>query len=420
VSVGVERSVYALITGGGTGGHVYPGLALAEALVARGHPRDSIHWVGNSGKLEETAVPAAGFSIDLLPGRGLQRRLTAENVPVVLKTVQAFGRAMRIVRRHRPAVVVGVGGYASLPCLVAARLQRIPTVVHEQNAAPGLANRIAVRLGARAAVSLPGTPLPGAVLTGNPVRAAVVAVERRPSPDKPLVAVFGGSLGARRINDAAADLYDLWRSRRDLAIHHVSGPSGHDAALEARTAAQRGGDALDYRLVPYEDRMPDLYAATTVAVCRAGATTVAELAAAGVPSVLVPLPGAPGDHQTRNARALVDAGAAVLVTDAECTGARLAAELEPLLSDPARLDAMAAAAHALARPQAADDLAALVEAVSHRRWRPAYSWPLRLPGRGPFPGGSGRHRGGDTPRPPGPALLQRVGHHAGRAPREPS
>jgi UDP-N-acetylglucosamine--N-acetylmuramyl-(pentapeptide) pyrophosphoryl-undecaprenol N-acetylglucosamine transferase len=268
---------------------------------------------------------------------------------------------MRIVRRSRPAVVVGVGGYASLPCLVAARLQRIPTVIHEQNAAPGLANRIAVRLGARAAVSLPGTPLPGAVLTGNPVRAAVVAVQRRPSADRPLVAVFGGSLGARRINEATAGLYDLWRDRGEITIHHVSGPAGYDTARAVWTAARRDGDVLDYRLVPYEDKMPDLYGATTVAVCRSGATTVAELAAAGVPAVLVPLPGAPGDHQTRNAQALVDAGAAVLVPDAECAGARLAAELEPLLADPARLDAMAAAARTLARPNASDDLAALVE-----------------------------------------------------------
>jgi len=357
---------YALITGGGTGGHVYPGLALAEALVARGHPRGSIHWVGNAGKLEETAVPAAGFTIDLLPGRGLQRRLTVENLAVVVKTSRAFGRAMRIVRQRRPEVVVGVGGYASLPCLVAARLQRVPTVIHEQNAAPGLANRIAVRLGARAAVSLPGTPLPDAVVTGNPVRAAVVAVERQPSPDRPLVAVFGGSLGARRINEAAAELYGLWRARHGLVIHHVSGSAGHEAAEAAWLAARRDGDALDYRLFRYEDDMPGLYATTTIAVCRAGATTVAELAAAGVPSVLVPLPGAPGDHQTRNAEALVAAGAAVLVTDADCTGARLAAELEPLLADPARLQAMAAAARTLARPHAADDLAALVEAAATR------------------------------------------------------
>jgi UDP-N-acetylglucosamine--N-acetylmuramyl-(pentapeptide) pyrophosphoryl-undecaprenol N-acetylglucosamine transferase len=362
-----DRQIYALITGGGTGGHVYPGLALAEALVARGHARESLHWVGNAGKLEETAVPAAGLTIDLLPGRGLQRRLTLENVGVIAKTVRAYGRARGIVRRTSPDVVVGVGGYASLPCLVAARLRRIPAVVHEQNAAPGLANRIAVRLGARAAVSLPGTPLPGAVVTGNPVRAAVISVARQPTPDLPLVAIVGGSLGARRLNEAGGELYDLWRDRAGIRLHHVSGAAGHAAAEAALTANRRPGDTLGYTLLRYEDRMPELYSATSIAVCRAGATTVAELAAAGVPSVLVPLPGAPGDHQTRNAQALVDAGAAVLVPDAECTGARLAAELEPLLADPARLEAMAAAARTLARPQAADDLAQLVEATAARK-----------------------------------------------------
>jgi len=367
VSPTAEPPVYALVTGGGTGGHVYPGLALAEALVARGHPRESVHWVGSAGKLEETAVPAAGFTIDVLPGRGLQRRLTVENIPVLFKSARAFGQAVRIVGRTKPAVVVGVGGYASLPCLVAARLRRVPAVVHEQNAAPGLANQIAVRLGARAAVSLPGTPLRGAVVTGNPVRAAVIAVERSPSADRPLVAVFGGSLGARRLNEAAAELYDLWRGRADVTLHHVSGAVGHAAAEAALAANRRAGDALGYRLLRYEDRMPELYAATSIAVCRAGATTVAELAAAGVPSLLVPLPGAPGDHQTRNAEALVAAGAAVLVPDAECTGARLAAELEPLLADPARLEAMAAAARTLARPGAADDLAGLVEATAAGR-----------------------------------------------------
>jgi UDP-N-acetylglucosamine--N-acetylmuramyl-(pentapeptide) pyrophosphoryl-undecaprenol N-acetylglucosamine transferase len=358
---------YALITGGGTGGHVYPGLALAEALVVRGHARESLHWVGNAGKLEETAVPAAGITIDLLPGRGLQRRLTPANVSVVAKTVRAYGMARRIVRRTRPDVVVGVGGYASLPCLVAARLRRIPAVVHEQNAAPGLANRIAVRLGARAAVSLPGTPLKGAVMTGNPVRAAVVKVERRPSSTRPLVAIFGGSLGARRLNEAAAELYDQWRGRGEMSIYHVSGTAGHAAAEAAYAAAYREGDAVQYKLIRYEDRMPELYAVASIAVCRAGATTVAELAAAGVPSVLVPLPGAPGDHQTRNAEALVAAGAAVLIPDNECTGARLAAELEPLLADPVRLKAMGAAARELARPHAADDLANLVEAAVARK-----------------------------------------------------
>jgi len=190
-----------------------------------------------------------------------------------------------------------------------------------------------------------------------------------PSSDRPLVAVFGGSLGARRLNEAAAGLYDRWRGRSDVSIRHVSGPAGYEATAAAVAALRRDGDALGYSLVPYEDRMPDLYTVAAIAVCRAGATTVAELAAAGVPSVLVPLPGAPGDHQTRNAEALVAAGAAVLLPDAECTGAHLAAELEPLLADPVRLESMGQAARSLARPHAADDLADLVEAVANHRGR---------------------------------------------------
>ncbi|HEY3240051.1 MAG TPA: undecaprenyldiphospho-muramoylpentapeptide beta-N-acetylglucosaminyltransferase [Acidimicrobiia bacterium] len=352
---------FALVTGGGTGGHVYPGLALAEALVARGHDRSSIHWVGSARGLEATAVPAAGFTVDLLPGRGLQRRFTAENVSVAGQTVAAVARATRLVRRRRPKVVVGVGGYASLPCILAARALRIPVVVHEQNAAPGLANRIAVRLGARAAVSLPGTPLAGAVVTGNPVRAAVAGVVRNPASSPLLVVIFGGSLGARRLNQAALGLYDLWRSRDDVAVHHVSGSAGYEDTAAALDSLRRPDDRLAYRLVRYEDDMPSLYATATLMVCRAGATTVAELAAAGVPSVLVPLPGAPGDHQTHNALALVEAGAGVLVPDAECDGARLAAELAPLLADPARLQTMGKAAAGVGRPDAADRLADLVE-----------------------------------------------------------
>jgi UDP-N-acetylglucosamine--N-acetylmuramyl-(pentapeptide) pyrophosphoryl-undecaprenol N-acetylglucosamine transferase len=365
-----RRRVYALITGGGTGGHVYPGLALAEALVARGHDRASIHWVGSARGVEASVVPGAGFSVDLLPGRGLQRRLTLENLGVVAGNAAALRRARRLVRSLRPRVVVGVGGYASLPCLVAARLQGVPTVVHEQNAAPGLANRTAVRLGAQAAISLPGTPLPGAVLTGNPIRAAVAQVVRRPSLERPLVAVVGGSLGARRLNEAALGLYDRWRSRLDVAIHHVTGPAGHDGSVEALARLRRPGDRLDYRMVAYERDMPALYAGASLLVCRAGATTVAELAAAGVPSVLVPLPGAPGDHQTRNAESLVAAGAGVRLPDAECDGDRLDKEVSVLLDDPERLEAMGAAARALARPDAADRLADLVEQAASgvREW----------------------------------------------------
>jgi undecaprenyldiphospho-muramoylpentapeptide beta-N-acetylglucosaminyltransferase len=370
----MQGDTFAFVTGGGTGGHVYPALAVADALVARGHPRPSIRFVGARRGIEATAVPAAGYIVELLPGRGLQRsirpRAIVANVGAVVGLLLAFVGALRLIGRHRPGVVLGVGGYASFPCLVAARLRRVPAVVHEQNAAPGLANRWAVRLGARAAVSLPGTPLPGAEVTGNPVRSAVLAVRRAPESAPPLVALVGGSLGAGRLNDAALGLYDLWRGRGDVAIRHVAGPRGYDGCMERLRRQRLAADVLRYDLVRYEDDMPGLYARAAVLVGRAGAVTCAEVAVTGTPAVLVPLPNAPGDHQTRNAEALVDAGAAILVPDAELDGARLAWELDALLAPPtdggpARLDEMSRAARTVGRPDAADRVADLVEEAAH-------------------------------------------------------
>jgi undecaprenyldiphospho-muramoylpentapeptide beta-N-acetylglucosaminyltransferase len=364
--------VYALVTGGGTGGHVYPALAVGEELVGRGHDRAAVRFVGSRRGLEATAVPAAGFGIDLLPGRGLQRTLrpTAirDNLGALCAAVRAFATAFRLVGRLRPRVVLGVGGYASLPCLVAARLHRVPAVVHEQNRAPGLANRVGVRLGARPAISIPGTPLPGAVLTGNPVRAVVAAVHRAPVVP-PLVAVVGGSLGARRLNDATLGLYERWRDRTDVALRHVTGTRNEADCVARLAALRRPEDRLVYELVAYEDAMEGLYERVGVLVCRAGAVTVAELAATGTPAVLVPLPGAPGDHQTRNAESLVEVGAAVLVPDSELDAARLDAELTALLADPGRLATMGAAARGQGRPDAAARVADLVEAAARGRRR---------------------------------------------------
>ena len=368
VSERVRTDVFAVVTGGGTGGHVYPALAVAEALVARGHDPAAIRFVGARRGLETTAVPAAGFHLDVLPGRGLRRSLSAEalwaNAGALAGMTRAFPAAWRLLRRDRPRVVLGVGGYASLPCLVGARAARIPTVVHEQNAAPGAVNRLAVRLGARPAASLPGTALPGAVLTGNPVRRAVAEVVRRPDPAHPVVLVFGGSLGARTVNDAALGLYDAWRDRTDVSVVHIAGRRDYAACADALDGRRRPDDRLAYELVEYEEHLERRYAVATVALCRAGAVTVAELTVTGLPAVLVPLPGAPHDHQTRNAEALDDAGAARVVPDAEAAAPRVAAELDALLSAPARLDAMSAAAHALGRPDAADRVAALVEELA--------------------------------------------------------
>jgi UDP-N-acetylglucosamine--N-acetylmuramyl-(pentapeptide) pyrophosphoryl-undecaprenol N-acetylglucosamine transferase len=363
--------VFALIAGGGTGGHVYPALALADTLVARGHSRESIRFLGARRGLEARAVPDAGYVIDLLGARGFQRGVSVQhlfdNVRMVFAMVRAMFDALQIVRRLHPQVVAGVGGYASLPGVLAARVLRIPIVIHEQNAVPGLANRVATRLGARVAVSLPGTNLRGAVVTGNPVRASVATVAREVGSDRATLGVVGGSLGSPRLNDAVLDLYDRWRARGDVAVRHIAGPRHHDAVEHRLERLRRPQDALVFDLVAYEDHMESFYGHTALAVCRAGAVTVSELAAAGVPSVLVPWPGAADDHQTGNARAMEAAGAAVLLPDAQCDGARLDAVAGELLADPDRLTMMSKAARSVARPDAADRLADLVEEAARAR-----------------------------------------------------
>jgi UDP-N-acetylglucosamine--N-acetylmuramyl-(pentapeptide) pyrophosphoryl-undecaprenol N-acetylglucosamine transferase len=360
---------WAVIAGGGTGGHVTPAIAIGRALVERGHDPSTIHFVGSRRGIEARLVPAAGFSVTLLPGRGIQRRLTVENVGAVVGLVRALLSAMWLVARRRPHVVVSVGGYASAPCSIAAVAFRVPLVLAEQNAHPGAAHRLVARFARACAVTFDKTPLPNAVVTGNPVRGEILAIDRSPSarddarraldlpPDRAVVLAFGGSLGARRINTAVAGLADAWASRSDVAIRHVVG--SRDWAEVSRTAPPSGD--LVYQRVEFEDRMDLALTAADVAVCRAGASTIAELTVAGVPAIYVPFPAATGDHQTANARAVADAGGGVLVPDADLTAERLAEELDGLVGDADRLAAMSTAARALGRPDAADRVAALVE-----------------------------------------------------------
>lgn len=370
-----NASTYAVVAGGGTAGHVSPGLAIAEEIVRRGAPRESVHYVGSDRGVEARLVPDAGFPLTLLPGRGIQRRLTFDNLGAILGLVRAFFRAVVLVRRLRPAVVIGMGGYASVPCVLAAVVWRVPIVVAEQNAVPGAANRLAARFAKAVAASFPDTELPRATWTGNPVRPEVLAVDAAAqradarvdlgvAPDRVMVTVFGGSLGARRINDAVFASLESLRGRSDLSIRHIAGIRDHDD-LAARVPVDES-DAIDFTLLAYEDDMPTVFAATDIVVCRSGASSVAELAAVGVPSILVPLPRAPSDHQTANARGLVAAGAAVLVADAEFDGVRLAYELDQLVVDDELRRRMAEAAIAFARPDAAASVVDLVERHARR------------------------------------------------------
>lgn len=357
----------AIVTGGGTAGHVLPALAIAEALVAEGYDRAAVHYVGSERGIEARLVPPTGFPMTLLPGRGIQRRLTAANLAAIWGLVVAGVRALAMVRRLRPSVVVAVGGYASVAVGLAAVVWRVPLLVAEQNAAPGAANRLLARFARASAVSFEGTPLPRAVVTGNPVRPEVAAISPERDPEaarrafgvgegRRLVLVFGGSLGALRINQAVLSALPAWRDRADLSIHHVVGE--RDWA-SISTAVPDDLGVLEYRAVRYEDDMPTALAAADLAVCRSGSGTCFELAAVGLPALLVPSPHVTADQQTANARRLVEAGAARLVPDAELDGPRLVGEVDALLADDATRASMAAAARAWARPDAAAHIARL-------------------------------------------------------------
>lgn len=366
-----DRRPWAMIAGGGTGGHVVPAIAIGQALVERGHRAETVHFLGSSRGLERTLVPNAGFAVTLLPGRGIARRLTVDNIGAVAGLTAAVIRAIVLLGRVRPAVVIAVGGYASVAGALAAVVWRVPLIVAEQNAVPGLANRLAGRFAAACAVSFPGTPLRRAVVTGNPVRRQILAVDRSRAgraaaraalglpADRFVVAVTGGSLGARRINEAVTRLAAAWAGRSCVAIRHVVGERDFGRVATIPPVPVPGG--LIYQQVPFEDRMELLLSAADVAVQRAGASTVAELTVAGLPAILVPLPGAPGDHQGANARRLAAAGAAVLVPDSELDATRLGLELDRLIDDAPAREAMGRAAGELARPDAAAAVATLAE-----------------------------------------------------------
>ncbi|WP_189963756.1 UDP-N-acetylglucosamine--N-acetylmuramyl-(pentapeptide) pyrophosphoryl-undecaprenol N-acetylglucosamine transferase [Streptomyces violascens] len=358
-----------VIGAGGTGGHIYPGLALAEAL-RRAVPDAVISFVGTTRGLEGKLIPGAGHhlhTVDMIPfdpSLGAKRYL----LPAALLKSGAQCRA--ILKAQRAQVAVGMGGYPSAPVIVGAKMAGLPSLIHESNAVPGRANQFAARLTSNIAVAFDRSRahLAGgqdAITTGMPIAASLASLDRTAlrtearrelgvPPGARLVLVNGGSLGAARLTAAAIGLAERWRERADVHLLIKTGPAQLEDA-QRQLAALPGA-----RAVPYLDRMDLAYAAADLVVCRAGSATVAELAATGVPAVLVPYPHAPGDHQTHNARVLSDAGAGLLVPDAETTAFRLAGLIEPLLADPVRLAAMGGAADPGNHARAADLLAAKV------------------------------------------------------------
>lgn len=353
-----------LLAGGGTAGHTSPLLATADAL-RRLDPATEVTCLGTPRGLENKVVPAAGYPLELIPPVPLPRKPGADLLRVPGRLRAAVRQTLEVFDRVRPDVVVGYGGYVSMPAYLAARRRKLPLVVHEQNALPGLANKAGARVADRVAVSFPDTPLRNAEYVGLPIRRMISGLDRAAlraearahfglDADRPTLLVTGGSQGARRLNQAVSGAAPALGAA-GVQVLHVVGPQGE------ADPGDTGG--VPYRVVPFVDRMDLAYATADLVLSRSGASSVTEAAATGLPAIFVPLPIGNGE-QALNARPVVDAGGAVLVADAELTADRVAALVPELALDADRLTAMGAAASGLIPRDADERLARIVREVA--------------------------------------------------------
>ena len=341
----MNRVPHVLIMAGGTGGHVFPALAIAERLRELGHETD---WLGTDEGIEARLVPPTGIRLHRIRMRGLRGKGWLRLLMAPFQLLAATWQAIGVIRRSAPDVVLGMGGYVAAPGGLAARLLGRPLVIHEQNAAAGMTNKLLSRLAARVLLGFDGA-LPGGETVGNPVRTAFAALpppaaryDGRSGPVR--VLVVGGSQGARALNH--------WVPRA-LAVLGVEADIRHQGGRTVEIARRSYAEVgVDARIEEFIDDMPGAYAWADLVICRAGAMTVAELAASGCAALFVPFPAAVDDHQTRNAAALVEAGAAELIQERDISEQRLAQVLGPLLRDRRKLAAMAVKARGFARPDA--------------------------------------------------------------------
>jgi len=354
-----------LLAGGGTAGHTSPLLSTADAL-RRLDPAVEITALGTPRGLEVRVVPEAGYPLELIPPVPLPRKPSMDLLRVPGRLKGAVSATLDVIDRVRPDVIVGFGGYVSMPAYFAARRRKIPLVVHEGNAVPGIANKVGARMTTHVATSFPGTPLRHGIYIGMPIRRMISTLDRstlRASArttfgldgSAPTLLVTGGSQGARRLNGSVSAAH---RALADAGVQvlHLVGPSG------SATVTRRADDPA-YVVVPYVDRMDLAYAAADLVVCRAGANTVTEVSAVGLPAVFVPLPIGNGE-QEHNARPVVDAGGGLLVQDAAFTPEWVTATVPRLLHDRERLASMSNAAADLIPRDADDKLALMVMAAT--------------------------------------------------------
>ncbi len=364
-----DRAPHILMVGGGTGGHVYPAIAIADAVRAL-RPDAQIVFAGTQDRLEARAVPEAGYALHPITAQGIQRELSASNLLLPLRVAQGLMQSWRLVGALDPDVAVGTGGYVAGPVLLAAWLRGRPLLIQEQNAYAGLTNRVLARLASRIHLAFSEAkdwvPAERATVSGNPTRRALREAdpsEARAAFGLPetakLVLVMGGSLGSAAINGAVKQNLEALLERPDVHVVWQTGTRYYDDIIDAVDEHPR------LRIVEYVDQMGAAYAAATLVVCRAGALTCSELTVTGTPAVLVPSPNVTADHQTKNARSMERAGAAALLPETTLE-ARLGDVVAELLEDRDTLDEMAAAAQARARPDAAETIARDVLALVDR------------------------------------------------------
>ena len=351
-----------LIAAGGTGGHIYPGIAVAKEVMRR-HPGSEVKFVGTARGLETRLVPQAGFELQLIESAGLKNVGLGARLRGLWLLPKSFLAARRLIREFGPEVVVGAGGYVSGPVLLTAALMKVPTLVMESNALPGFTNRMLARFIDKAAITFEaarGSFRGKAVVTGNPVRREFFEIPVRQHDARRVeVLVFGGSQGARAINEAlVAALPHLEAQQSRLRITHQTGESDFERVRQGYLDAGWGEQA-DVRR--YIDDMVAAFAQSDLVICRAGATTSAELVAAGRAAIMIPFPLAADDHQRKNAEALEAAGAARMILQKDLTGERLAADIAQLVSEPAEITRMETASRRLARGDAAQATVELME-----------------------------------------------------------
>jgi UDP-N-acetylglucosamine--N-acetylmuramyl-(pentapeptide) pyrophosphoryl-undecaprenol N-acetylglucosamine transferase len=353
-----------MIAGGGTGGHIYPAIAIAREWLSR-DPSRRVVFVGTERGLEKTIVPKAGFPLELISVGGLKGKGALETIRNLFRLPVGFAQAFRLIGKHRPSAVLGVGGYASGPGLMAAKLRGVSTIIHEQNAFPGVTNRVLAKFVKAVVVAFaeaaPRLKREDAIVTGNPIREEFFRASKQPSnAATQKLLVFGGSQGSRILNDTMIGaLLFLAHLRNQLEIVHQTGPN----ELAKVQAAYHASAFPDARVVPYLDPIANEIAAADLVVCRAGAMTVGELAAVGRAAILIPFAAATNNHQEMNARVVEQAGGAIVITESELTPERLARVIGEVIADPERTQRMGAAAKSLATPEATKRIVDTIEKI---------------------------------------------------------